>query len=43
MEFGTLGFGEKSFFNTILGFTPHWDCKPGNAIHADSPDKYTSD
>ena len=23
--FGTLRFDEKSFFNTLLGFTPYWD------------------
>ena len=23
--FGTLGFDERSFFNTFLGFTPYWD------------------
>ena len=34
--FGTLRFDEKSFFNTLLGFAPYWDCKPTNAIHADS-------
>ena len=40
---GTLRFDEKSFFNTLLGFTPYWDYKPTNAIHADSPGVYTSD
>ena len=39
--FGTLRFDEKSFFNTFLGFTPHWDYKHTNAIHADSPGVYT--
>ena len=34
--FGTLRFGEKSFLNTLLGFTPYWDYKPTNAVHADS-------
>ena len=38
-----LSFDEKSFFNTSLGFTPYWDYKPANAIHADSPGVYTSD
>ena len=34
----------KSLFsNTFLGFTPYWDYKPTNAIHADSPGVYTSD
>ena len=41
--FGTLRFGEKSFFHTLLGFTPYWDYKPTNAIHADAPGVYTSD
>ena len=41
--FGTLRFDERSFFNTLLGFTPYWDYKPTNAIHADSPVEYTSD
>ena len=39
--FGTLRFNEKSFFNALLGFTPYWDYKPTNAIHADSPGVYT--
>ena len=41
--FGMLRLDEKSFFNTLLGFTPLWDYKPTNAIHADSPDVNTSD
>ena len=41
--FGTLGYDKKSFFHTLLGFTPYWDYKPTNAIHADSPGVYTSD
>ena len=41
--FGTLRFNEKSFFYTLLGFTPHRDYKPTNTIHADSPGVYTSD
>ena len=41
--FATLGFFEKSFFNTFLSFTPYWDYKPTNDIHADSPSVYTSD
>ena len=28
-SFGTLRFDEKSFFYTLLGFTPYWDYKPG--------------
>ena len=35
--FGTLRFNEKTFFKTILGFTPYWDYKPNAAIHANSP------
>ena len=42
-SFGTLRFDEKSFFHTLLGFTPYWDYKPTNAIHADTPGVYTSD
>ena len=41
--FGTLRFDEKSFFQTLLGFTPCWVYKPTNSIHADSPGVYTSD
>ena len=41
--FGTLRFDEKSFFNTFLGFTPFWDYKPTNVLHADSPGVYTND
>ena len=26
--FGTLRFDKKSFFHTLLGFTPYWDYKP---------------
>ena len=32
---GTLRFDEKSFFHTLLGFTPYWDYK--------APGVYTSD
>ena len=39
---GTLRFDEKSLFSTLLGFTPYWDYKHTNAIHADSPGVYTS-
>ena len=42
-NFGTLKINEKSFFHTILGFTPYWDYKPTNAIFADAPGVYTSD
>ena len=41
--FGTLRFAEKSFFNTLLGFTPYWDYKPTNAILSDGHGAYTSD
>ena len=41
--FGTLRFDKKSFFHTLLGFTPYWDYKPTNAIHADAPGVYSSD
>ena len=41
--FGTLRFDERSFFNTLFGFTPYGDYKPTNAIHADSSGVYTSD
>ena len=35
---GTLRFVERSFFHTLLGFTPYWDYKPSN-----SSGVYTSD
>ena len=41
--FRTLRFDNKSFFHTLLGFTPYWDYKPTKAIHADSPGVYTND
>ena len=41
--FETLRFDKKSFFHTLLGFTPYWDYKPTNVIHADAPGVYTSD
>ena len=41
--FGTLRFDKKSFFHTLFSFTPYWDYKPTNAIHADAPGVYTSD
>ena len=43
ITFGTLRFDKKPFFHTLLDFTPYWDYKPTNAIHADSPGDYTSD
>ena len=41
--FGMLGFDRKSFFITLLSFTPFWDSKPTNAHHADSHGIYISD
>ena len=41
--FGALRFDERSFSNTILGFTPYWDYKFTNAIHAVSPGIYFGD
>ena len=41
--FGTLRFDEKSFFHTILGFTPYWDYKPTNAFNSNGEGVYTSD
>ena len=41
--FGTLRFKEKSFFNSLSGFTPYWDYKLINAIHADNLSVYTID
>ena len=40
---GTFRFGEKSFSNTILGFTTSWDYRPTNADSPDSPGVYTSE
>ena len=33
----------NNFFNSLPRFTPHWDYKPTNAIHADSPGVYTNE
>ena len=41
--FETLRFDKNSFLHTLLGFTPYWDYKPTNDIHADAPGVYTSD
>ena len=38
--FGTIKFDEKSFFNTLLDFTPHWEYKPPNAIHVYTSEKF---
>ena len=39
---GTLRFDERSFFHTLLGFTPYWDYKPTNS-NIPIPVVYTSD
>ena len=41
--FQTLRFDKKSFFHTLLGFTPYWDYKRTNVIRADAPGVYASD
>ena len=41
--FGILRFDKKSFFHTLLGFTPNWDYKPTNEIHTICPKVYTND
>ena len=43
LTFGTLEFDEKTFFKTLLRFTPYWDNKHTNAIQVDSPGVYTSE
>ena len=32
---GTLRFDERSFFHTLLGFTPYWDYKPSTVYTSD--------
>ena len=32
---GTLRFDERSFFHTLLGFTPYWDYKPSSVYISD--------
>ena len=32
---GTLRFDERSFFHTLLGFTPYWDYKPSGVYPTD--------
>ena len=32
---GTLRFDERSFFRTLLGFTPYWDYKPSGVYNSD--------
>ena len=39
---GTLRFDERSFFHTLLGFTPYWDYKPPNS-NTPIPGVYTRD
>ena len=39
---GTLRFDDRSFFHTLLGFTPFWDYKPTNSNRDDIPGVYTS-
>ena len=41
--FGVLRLDKKSFFSSLLGFTPFWDYKQTNAVHADSPRVYTGE
>ena len=42
VTFGTLRL-DKPFLYTLLDFTPFWDYKPTDSIHADSPGVYTSE
>ena len=39
---GALRFDENSFFHTLLGFTPYWDCKPTNSNRDSIPGVYIS-
>ena len=39
---GTLRFDDRSFFHTLLGFTPYWDYKPTNSNRDVIPGVYTS-
>ena len=39
---GTLKFDDRSFFHTLLGFTPYWDYKPTNSNRDAIPGVYTS-
>ena len=41
-NFGTIVFDENSLLLNLVGFTPHWDQRPINAIPADSPGVYKS-
>ena len=40
---GTLRFGERSFFHTLLGFEPYWDYKPTNLNNIPVPGVYITD
>ena len=40
---GTLRFDNRSFFHTLLGFSPHWDYKPYNSNHVLILGVYPSD
>ena len=40
---GALRFNERSFFHTLLGFTPYWDYKPTNSNNVTIPGVSTSD
>ena len=40
--FSSLRFNKKSFFHTLLGFDPYWDCKPTNGVNSDSAGVYIS-
>ena len=40
---GTLRFDERSFYQTLLGFTPYLDYKPTNSNNIDIPGVYISD
>ena len=42
-DFETLRFDEKLFFINLLGFTPYWDYKLTNSIHADNFGVYTGE
>ena len=41
--FLALRFNKKSFFHSLLGFTPYWDYKPTNGVNSESAGIYISD
>ena len=41
--FGTLRLDVKSFYHSLIGFTPFWDYKPTSAFHTNSPGVYSND